>query len=180
MRHINIRLFKKKKIQNEKGDLIISISKLPLEIQKKIYIVCFRNYWRTYIPLTAQVPTWYHRKIRIEKEIYDSREENIHFLHLSFNCIPERNTYILGCQCKTCKKMRDCNLLDHHVILKNQLLNYKTFKKNMPQSQFSLNSYYRVLGETLHKNFDPLFDTMYEDYTRQGIRKNYPKFNFAI
>ena len=29
-------------------------------------------------------------------------------------------------------------------------------------------------------NFDPLFDTMYEDYTRQGIRKNYPKFNFAI
>ena len=43
------------------NDLHTNIHLLPKELQKKIYILCMRIYWRHYIPLTAKVPSWnYH------------------------------------------------------------------------------------------------------------------------
>ena len=40
-------------------DIKKRISLLPKEIQKKIYIYCFRFFWRDYVPLIAKVPSWY-------------------------------------------------------------------------------------------------------------------------
>ena len=83
-------------------DIKKRISLLPKEIQKKIYIYCFRFFWRDYVPLIAKVPSWYERKIKIDKELYEARNKNIHFLHLSFNCLPENKSWIMGCQCEYC------------------------------------------------------------------------------
>ena len=55
-------------MENNRDELKeINIKKLPIVIQKKIYIMIFRNFWRSYIPLTAKVPSWYNNKIKVEK-----------------------------------------------------------------------------------------------------------------
>ena len=57
------------------------IDSMPKEIQKKLYIYSMRFFWRDYVPLTAKVPSWYHNKISVERDLYDAREKNIHFMH---------------------------------------------------------------------------------------------------
>jgi hypothetical protein len=38
-----------------------------------------------------------------QKALFDARQQNIHFLHLPCNTLPDNKTYIVGCQCNTCK-----------------------------------------------------------------------------
>ena len=68
-------------------DLKSKIDKLPIDIQKKLCIYTWRGFWRDYVPLTAKIPSWYIRKNKVEKIIYESKLKNIHFLHLPFNTI---------------------------------------------------------------------------------------------
>jgi len=79
-----------------------NIQQLPTQIRNKIYIMSMRNYWRKYIPLTAQVPSWYKHAISQKKMLFDAMQENIHFMHLPCNTLEENKKYILGCQCSFC------------------------------------------------------------------------------
>ena len=83
--------------------ILLWLSYMPRDVRNKIYIMCCRNYWRQYIPLTAKVPSWYTRKLEIDEELWKSRQENIHIMHLENNCIPENKVYIWGCGCEFCK-----------------------------------------------------------------------------
>jgi len=89
-------------MSSDPKDFKRNLKMLPREVQSKIYILRMRKYWRPYIPLTAQVPSWYRHKTEVEKEIWEANGKNIHFLHLSFNCLPENKTWIMGCQCGSC------------------------------------------------------------------------------
>ena len=80
-----------------------NIQQLPTQLRNKIYIMSMRNYWRKYIPLTAQVPLWYEHAISQKKMLFDAIQENIHFMHLPCNTLEENKKYILGCQCPYCK-----------------------------------------------------------------------------
>jgi hypothetical protein len=90
------------KMSKDPKDFKRNLKMLPRDVQSKIYILRMRKFWRPYIPLTAQVPSWRKHKIEVDKEIWESKGKNIHFLHLSFNCIPRNKKWIMGCQCDFC------------------------------------------------------------------------------
>ena len=97
----------------DENDVIYNVSLLPQEMRTKIFIQCMKNYWKEYVPLTAQVPTWFAHKVKVEQELYQSRLKNIHFSHLSYNCIPEMLTWIPGCQCSYCLNNAPAN---HKIV----------------------------------------------------------------
>ena len=66
------------KIEFFTNDIQNNISKLPIDIQKRIYILCWRKFWRNYTPLIAKPPSWYYHKVKIENEIFQARLKNIH------------------------------------------------------------------------------------------------------
>lgn len=162
----------------KENDIKNNISLLPIEIQKKIYIICFRNYWRSYIPLTAKIPSWYYHKVKVEKIIYDSKTNNIHFLHLPFNTLECNKKYILGCQCNFCKKINF--LIDMNDEYQKLLDDPCYFKKTIPSSGQGINDFYHIYGgETLVKNFDPYCGTIYEDEISYCLRTR-EKINFEL
>ncbi len=88
---------------NDLDKLDDNIQQLPSQLRNKIYIMSMRNYWRTYIPLTAKVPSWYEHAIAQKQLLFNAIQENIHFMHLPCNTLEENKKYILGCQCSYCK-----------------------------------------------------------------------------
>ena len=79
------------------------IKSLPKEIQKKIYISAMKFFYREDIK-NKPLHTIHNRYFGI---INDMKKkvlvDNIHFLHLDCNTLPENTKYILGCQCDYCK-----------------------------------------------------------------------------
>jgi hypothetical protein len=94
-------LCKEDQVVSDFIDSLIAI--LPLEMIKKIYIKWFRLYWRSYVPLTAQVPPWHARKNYVDKTLWSAIDQNIHFLHLPFNTLDSMKEWIMGCQCDFCR-----------------------------------------------------------------------------
>jgi len=182
------KIFKRKQSENlnnkniidnkliKENDIKNNISLLPKEMQKKIYIICFRKFWRSYVPLTAKIPSWYYHKVEVEKIIYDSKINNIHFLHLPFNTLECNKKYILGCQCNFCKQIY--NLVDMNNEYQKLLDDPYYFKKIIPSSGQGINDFYHIYGgETLVKNFDPYCGTIYEDEISYCLRTG-EKINF--
>ena len=96
---------KKRYLFNDDPEEIdVNVQQLPTPLRNKIYIMCMRNYWRKYIPLTAQIPSWYEHAIAQKQLLFNAIQENIHFMHLPCNTLEENKNYILGCQCPYCKK----------------------------------------------------------------------------
>ena len=68
----NSHLSKKRYLFNDDPEKIDdNIQQLPTQLRNKIYIMSMRNYWRKYIPLTAQVPSWYEHAISQKKMLFD-------------------------------------------------------------------------------------------------------------
>ena len=88
---------------NPSDVLAHNINQLPPQLRNKIYIMCMRNFWRNYIPLTAEVPSWYQLSVTRRKQLFYAQQNNVHLLHLSFNTLYENRKYIVGCQCHFCK-----------------------------------------------------------------------------
>jgi len=185
LRKKNIKIlypFKIKSIEkSEKYTLIQYLNSLPKELQKKIYILCFRFMWRKYVPLSAKIPSWYSYKIQVDNEIFKSRFDNIHFLHLSFNTLPENKQWIMGCQCEYCLNYSNKKLKRKEYKKQCNDLNY--FRSIMPESTFYLNEYLtytHIDPNTLQKFYDPLYGSIYEMFENYAIRNDYPKLNFNI
>lgn len=159
---------KNKNIVSERLKFIKNISLLPRDIQGKIYILCFRDFWRSYVPLTAQIPSWYNQKIVIEKEIFESKINNIHFLHLSFNTLEENKKYILGCQCNHCRVFDNVELSDYNKLIADPW----HFNNIMPNSTEGINNFYTADGDHVVwvKNYDPYCGTIHEDLISYSLR----------
>ena len=81
-----------------------NLKQLPIPLRNKLFILCMRNFWRAYIPLTAIPPSWYASAVKQQQLLFNAKIDNIHFMHLPCNTLKENKTYILGCQCSYCIK----------------------------------------------------------------------------
>ena len=81
-----------------------NLKQLPIQLRNKLFILCMRNFWRNYTPLTAIPSSWYYSAIKQQQLLYNATQDNIHFLHLPCNTLKENKTYIVGCQCSCCIK----------------------------------------------------------------------------
>ena len=154
------------------------LSQLPIPLQKKIYILCFRNFWREYVPLTAKIPSWYPSKIIIEKELFESRIQNIHFMHLSFNTLPHTKKWIIGCQCDFCLNYSNKKKIKKQS--KKLFGNPDYFNDIMPASSQNSNNYLIFHKQNiLYKNYDPLCGSVYERADTYSILKNAIPYHFS-
>jgi hypothetical protein len=81
-----------------------NLKQLPIPLRNKLFILCMRNFWRAYTPLTSVPPTWYASSVKQHQLLFNAKLDNIHFMHLPCNTLEENKTYILGCQCSYCIK----------------------------------------------------------------------------
>ena len=185
---------KKKKLKIKKyqrlikTDLKFFIKSLPLVIQNKIYIFSFRGFWRDYVPLTAKPPSWLSYANYINKTLWESRLNNVHFLHLPFNTLPENKKWIMGCQCDFCKNDTSIDIVEKHIHYLIQYRNSYYFSDRfMPCSTSSYWNEYLVPiaiddinDDTFQyvKIFDPLCGSYKENYTSKRLREG-GKFEFS-
>jgi hypothetical protein len=155
-------------------NLKLLIIKLPLVLQKKIYILCFKNFWKKFIPITAKIPSWYYRYSQIEKIKYEAILKNIHFLHLPFNTLTENKKWIPGCQCDFCKKYSLNHKNEIYKIQGYCFLDPLYFLSIMPSSYSSHHNDEYILHPNLFLEFryDPLCNSPFEDTIRYSIRNN--------
>ena len=78
------------------------ILKLPSDIQKHIFVFAMKQFYKKYVPEMAKVPMYYSHYQRIVKETQKTILDNVHFLHLEHNTLPENKKWIMGCQCDFC------------------------------------------------------------------------------
>lgn len=152
------------------------IDNLPIDIQKKICIYVWREYWRNYVPVIAKVPSWYERKIRVDKKLLESKINNIHFLHLDFNTLPENKKWIMGCQCDFCKSYERIN---RNICNSEYDKQYNDSDYYYDNGLFNIDGekwtglYYKIANmehETLLMGYDALFGSKYENYDKWAIR----------
>lgn len=89
--------------QVEYKEITINIQKLPKEIQKKIFVLSMKDYWKNDILYNSKLPFFSVYNDYLNKEKKKMVIDNVHFLHLDFNTLPENKKYISGCQCEFCK-----------------------------------------------------------------------------
>lgn len=158
------------KIEFFMNDIKYNISLLSRDLQKRIYIFCWKKFWRNYVPLTAKVPSWYERKIFIDKILFESKLKNIHFLHLPFNIIPENMEWIMGCQCDYCSNIKYKYKRKKYIKLANDI---DFFYSNMPDYDPACIKYL--------EDYDPFCGSAYEDQDKYELRTNSKtKFDNAI
>ena len=124
-------------------ELYDKIDALPNILKYRIYIMKIRDFWRNYVPLTAQIPCWYDRYIKQKQLLLNAQINNIHFLHLPCNTLESNKKYICGCQCSYCSEFDE----DFKMItcINNTILN----KKDRPSTGSKWNN---------DEVFNPLYD----------------------
>lgn len=159
------------------------IEEMPIDVQKKLCIYAWRMFWRDYVPLTAKVPLWYTHKLYVEKTLFESREKNIHFLHLEFNTLPENKKWIMGCQCEYCQNYEYENELECHLAYNEEYdkgEKYLTTVPNSTVSNWNAKLYWITndLDAEPMAGYDPLYGSEFEDFIKWATRKNI-QINFS-
>ena len=137
------------------------IKYLPRDIQKRIYIFYWKNFWKNYTPLTAKPPSWLPYHNYVKKTLWESRLKNIHFLHLPFNTLSENKKWIMGCQCRYCSKIK-----------------YKYKRKEYNKLAEDFTYFYEIMPSydpaciKYLEDYDPYCGSAYEDQERYELRKN--------
>ena len=160
------------------------IEQLPREIQKKLCIMTWRLFWRDYVPVFAKPPSWLIYHNYVQKTLWEARLNNIHFLHLPFNTLPENKKWIMGCQCDHCINDTEVDVIEKHMY---SLIQYRThyyFKRLMPEETQShwnehvvpvvpvLPNPFQNFDEIQYiKIFDPLCGSYKEDSTSKRLRE---------
>lgn len=76
---------------------------LPKEIQKKIYIWRIKKYWKDSFLNRSLKPLWSDYLSYLNNQLKLSVIDNVHFMHLEFNTLPEYKKWIPSCECRFCK-----------------------------------------------------------------------------
>ena len=172
--------------QNKYRNIIIHrIDQLPKEIQRKICILTWRKYWRNFIPITAKIPSWTYHANYVQKQLWGARRKNIHFMHLTFNTLPENKKWIMGCQCDFCLNDTKITQMEKHCHYLSQYRHSAYFSvKFMPNETIgtwneNISYPHNIItgfnsGNTLVKIFDPLCGSIYEDRSVAHLRNGTP------
>lgn len=141
--------------------------------------MCFRKFWREFIPITAKIPSWYSSARQQEKELFDARQQNIHFLHLPCNTLPGNKRYIVGCQCSSCTK--DHSKDEHNLSFRE---NPYYFTDTIPWTITKWNNRYDHICSETEYGYEcishyPIFDPEYDisDPLQVKIHKNEVSFS---
>ena len=171
----------RKKLFREKWRLRTQINQMPHDIQKKLCIWTWRLYWRDFVPITAKIPTWMVRSQYMQRQLWEARINNIHFLHLPMNTIPENKVWIMGCQCDYCISTPVPSQYGKAARVIDHIDNINYFSDTVPQESIGYwNSHYYLVGSpidgTSHmtKIFDPLCGSIYEDQSVAHLRNGTP------
>ena len=171
--HPELKIFSSKmKIEKIKRKRITKrIVGLPQEIQKKIYFITMREYWKAHTLSTSLRPIWCDYKVYLDNELKKSVIDNVHFMHLEFNTLPENKEFIPGCQCPSCKKHSTNLSPESKTDLYDELLgtDLTVFERMVHCYDFipnKWNQYEKFYGDALNSTrtviFDPRRD-MFED-----------------
>tara|TARA_B110000971_G_C19953906_1_gene474734 strand:+ start:603 stop:1136 length:534 start_codon:yes stop_codon:yes gene_type:complete len=168
------------KIQFMNDDLKYNITLLPKDIQAIIYIITWKGFWKTYVPLTAKPPSWLHYANYVKSELWNASLNNIHFLHLPFNTLPENKKWIMGCQCDSCISDTEVDFMEKHMHSLVQYRNPAYFTNHIAfnESVSSWNKYHVICAGNLLKVFDPLRGSYKENKFTKKLREGY-KFEFT-
>jgi len=150
------------KIQEINNDhLTLQIKELNNDIQKKIYFITMRNYWKKTTLETIYRPFWYSYKEHMDKEKSKVYFQNIHFMHLESNTLPENKKWIMGCQCSFCKgySKKNKNNIPIYITEKDFIRN------NLKLSEYhSFNiNYWNTYTINYFKIYDYLYDVVDSD-----------------
>ena len=157
------------------NDLKDKITLLPREIQARICIFVWKEFWKTYVPKTAQPPSWVKYANHVQKELWQSKLNNIHFLHLPFNTLPENKKWIMGCQCYSCINDTEVDIMEKHIHYLVQYREPDYFKRKRATESISLwNEYYVFIGSTTLKVYDPLRGSYKENRFTKRLREGKP------
>ncbi len=177
----------KKHINLIETDLSYFTQCLPIDIQKRIYILTWKLSWRNYVPSTAKIPSWHNHMNYVQKKLWEAQLHNIHFLHLPFNTLPENKKWIMGCQCDFCKNDTEVDVVEKHIHYLIQYRNPYYFPDNFIERESSsdwneylvpVSPYPSDEDKILKKVFDPLCGSYKENYTSKRLREG-GKFEFS-
>jgi hypothetical protein len=156
------------------------ISNLPQVLQMKIYIYSWKQFWKEYIPITSKIPTWMNHYLYIQRSLWKSRCENIHFLHLSFNILPENKKWIMGCQCETCINDTSISLIEKQCHSLIQYRNSAYFSDNLMPEETTGWWNYNITPYGV-KVFDPLHGSYKENNIKRKLREKIPiQFDISL
>ena len=144
----------KEKIQNL--EIYKKITELTPDIQKKIYIFAMKKYWKKNFLETNLYPFWMDYQFYLNNQYKKVFFENVHFMHLEFNTLPENKEYIMGCQCDFCKEY----FMKNHKKIKYFLTEEEFIKDNLKLSEyydFNMNYWNRFIV-----NGFKVYDHLYE------------------
>tara|TARA_B100000214_G_C23969618_1_gene629442 strand:+ start:2618 stop:3310 length:693 start_codon:yes stop_codon:yes gene_type:complete len=85
---------------------------LPKEIQRRIYIFAMKGFWKNDFLRRPLKPIWCDYKKYLDNQYKKCIIDNVHFMHLEFNTLPEYKRWIPGCQCDYC--------IHHHESKKDE------------------------------------------------------------
>ena len=176
---------KEKLLLRSRWKLRNRIQKMPPDIQKKLCIWTWRLYWRDFVPITAKIPSWMHFQAFQQRQLWEARLRNIHFLHLPMNTLPENKKWIMGCQCNFCVSTKEPSQYKQINQVLDHLEGIKHFSLTVPQETVGYwNCRYYLSGKIVDdkshrmKIFDPLCGTLYEDLPSSHLRMGIPiEFN---
>lgn len=170
--------------------LIECINILPKDIQKRIYIMTWKGFWKEYTPLTAKPPSWLKHYNYVKNTLWEAKQKNIHFLHLPFNTLPENKKWIMGCQCDFCLNDNSISEIEKHchylVQYRNSYYFEDKFMENCKSNSSNWNQYLvpiktiNDINNYYHYNkvFDPLCGSYKENSFTKNLRNN-TQFTFS-
>jgi len=163
------RTFKEELIQevSSRKQITKKIKGLPPGIQTKIYIYTMKEFYKTYMSDFGKIPIYQKHMDYVTKEIGNTILNNIHFLHLDFNTLPENKYWIIGCQCEYCKREDICKE-DEYEKYKETSLHFLHNVKctSAINDPYDLNYWNQLYNYYIDENYDIIsfirvFDPLY-------------------
>lgn len=149
------------------------LNKLPIPLRNRIYIMCSKQFWKDFVPITAKVPSWNASAIAQRQLLYNARSKNIHFLHLPCNTLEINKQYIMGCQCDYCISS---TISVKYLELKDTLYNdyfYRHIPNTMTRWNDIFDIYYNPDTMTIKIGFTT-FNPSYEEENLESTIQNIP------
>jgi len=101
-------------------DITKVLKKLSKDIQYKIYVFAMKKHWKDMMEKTPLQPMWCDYKKYLDNEIKKSIIDNVHFMHLDFNTLPENKKWIPGCQCEYCIRHHKSKIDEYEKIVEDE------------------------------------------------------------
>ena len=106
-----------------------------------------KKHWKDMMEKKTLKPMWCDYNKYLNNEIKKSIIDNVHFMHLDFNTLPENKKWIPGCQCEYCIRHHKSKIDEYEKIVDDELEFFKIiqcndFNINHWNKNFIHNTYY--------------------------------------